>query len=188
MARIPYLDPLQAPEGVRRLLAPDRPQKIALLFGHAETNWPRLAELLLSILGEQALDARLRELAILRVAALHGARYEWEQHVAISAAAGVRAEQVDAIARGDALAACFDARERQVLAAVTGFVRDGGLSEPEVAALAEVLPPRELVELLLACGVYEALAKLMNALALDPEPPGTRAFAEAVNRGAVARG
>ena len=186
MARIPYLDPASAPEGVRRLLAPDRPQKIALLFGHAESNWPRLAELLLSILGEQALDPRLRELAILRIAALRGARYEWDQHVAISAAAGVRAEQVEAIARGDVAATCFDRLERLVLATATSFVRDGDLSAEGVEKLAAELPPRELVELLLACGVYEALAKLMNALALDPEPPGSAAFAQAVNRGAVA--
>jgi len=186
LARIPYLEPERASEGVRRLLAPDRPQKIALLFGHAESNWPRLADLLLSILGEQALDPRLRELAILRVAALREARYEWEQHVAISAAAGVRAEQLEAIARGDVEAACFDPLERQVLAAVTSFVREGDLPAEDVAALAARLPPRELVELLLACGVYEALAKLMNALALDPEAPGSRAFTEAVNRGAVA--
>lgn len=187
MARIPYLDPAQAPESVRRLLAPDRPQKIALLFGHAESNWPRLAELLLSILGEQALDSRLRELAILRIAALREARYEWDQHVAISAAAGVRAEQVEAIARGDVGAACFDPLERLVLEATTCFVREGALSAASVEALAARLSPRELVELVLACGVYEALAKLMNALALDPEAPGSRAFAEAVNRGAVAR-
>ena len=186
MARIPYLDPAQAPESVRRLLAPDRPQKIALLFGHAESNWPRLAELLLSILGEQALEPRLRELAILRIAALREARYEWDQHVAISGAAGVRAEQVDAIASGDVAAPCFDALERLVLEATSGFVREGALSAASVEALAARLPPRELVELLIACGVYEALAKLMNALALDPEPPGSRAFAEAVNRGAVA--
>jgi len=67
MARIPYLDPDRAPESVKRLLAPDRPQKIALLFGHAESNWPRLADLLLSILGEQELESRLRELGILRL-------------------------------------------------------------------------------------------------------------------------
>jgi alkylhydroperoxidase family enzyme len=185
VARIPYLDPARAPESVRRLLAPDRPQKIALLFGHAESNWPRLADLLLSILGEQALDPRLRELAILRIAGLRQARYEWDQHVAISSAAGVRAEQIEAIARGDVAAACFDPLERLVLATTTSFVRDGELSAESVEKLAAALPPRELVELLLACGVYEALAKLMNALALDPEAAGSRAFAEAVNRGAV---
>ena len=188
MARIPYLDPERAPESVRRLLAPDRPQKIALLFGHAESNWPRLADLLLSILGEQKLPSRLRELGILRVASLRQARYEWDQHVAIAGAAGVSAEQIESIAKGALDAACFDARERLVLDAATELVRDANVSDATLARLSRELPPREIVELLLACGVYEALAKLMNALGLDPEAAVTSAFAEAVNRGAVAAG
>src|SRR3990172_9149876 len=112
MARIPCLDPDRAPESVKRLLAPDRPQKIALLFGHAESNWPRLADLLLSILGEQELESRLRELGILRIANLRQARYEWDQHVVIAGMAGVRPEQIESIAKGRIDAACFDPRER----------------------------------------------------------------------------
>jgi AhpD family alkylhydroperoxidase len=188
MARIPYLDPETAPESVRRLLAPDRPQKIALLFGHAQTNWPRLANLLLSILGEQALAPRLRELAILRVAALRGAAYEWDQHVAIAGAAGVAPEQIAAIERGEADAACFDARERLVLGAVRELVEEGSVGAATFARLAAELPPREAVELLLAAAVYEALAKLMNTLELDREPAGTQAFAQAVNRGSLLGG
>jgi alkylhydroperoxidase family enzyme len=186
MARIPYLEPHRAPESVRRLLAPDRPQKIALLFGHAESNWPRLADLLLSILGEQELESRLRELGILRVAGLREARYEWDQHVVIAGAAGVRPEQIESIATGAIDAACFDARERLVLAAATELVKDANLSDATLEGLSRELPPRQVVELLLACGVYEALAKLMNALGLDPEDAVTSAFAEQVNRGAVA--
>lgn len=186
MARIPYLDPDRAPESVRRLLAPDRPQKIALLFGHAESNWPRLADLLLSILGEQELEARLRELGILRVANLRQARYEWDQHVAISTAAGVRPEQIESIARGRIDSDCFDAREKLVLEAATELVRDANVSDATLARLGREFPPRQVVELLLAVGVYEAVAKLMNALGLDPEGAVTSAFAEAVNRGAVA--
>jgi len=183
MARIPYLDPDRAPESVRRLLAPDRPQKIALLFGHAESNWPRLADLLLSILGEQELESRLRELGILRVAKLRAARYEWDQHVAIATAAGVRAEQIESIAKGEIGAACFDPRERLVLDAATELVNDANVSDATLARLSRDLPPRQIVELLLACGVYEALAKLMNALGLDPEEAVTSAFAQQVNRG-----
>jgi alkylhydroperoxidase family enzyme len=186
MARIPYLDPERAPESVRRLLAPDRPQKIALLFGHAESNWPRLADLLLSILGEQELEPRLRELGILRVANLRQARYEWDQHVVISASAGVRPEQIESIARGRIDSACFGPRERLVLDAATELVRDGNVSDATLERLRRELPPRQVVELLLAVGVYEAVAKLMNALGLDPEGAVTSAFAEAVNRGAVA--
>jgi alkylhydroperoxidase family enzyme len=186
MARIPYLDPDRAPESVRRLLAPDRPQKIALLFGHAESNWPRLADLLLSILGEQELAPRLRELGILRVASLRRARYEWDQHVVIATTAGVRPEQIESIAKGEIGAACFDPRERLVLDAATELVQDADVSDATLEHLSRELPPRQIVELLLACGVYEALAKLMNALGLDPESAVTSAFAEAVNRGAVA--
>jgi alkylhydroperoxidase family enzyme len=171
---------------VQRLLAPDRPRKIALLFGHAETNWPRLADLLLSILGEQELEARLRELAILRIARLRQARYEWDQHVVIAATAGVRAEQIESIAKGEIAIPCFGPLERLVLDAATELVEDGSVSHATVARLSREFPPRQIVELLLACGVYEALAKLMNALGLDPESAVTSAFAEAVNRGAVA--
>lgn len=187
MARIPYLDPERAPESVKRLLAPDRPQKIALLFGHAESNWPRLAELLLSILGEQQLESRLRELGILRVAKLREARYEWDQHVAIATAAGVRPEQIESIAKGEIGAACFEPLERLVLEAATELVRDANVSDATLAGLSRALPPRQIVELLLACGVYEALAKLMNALGLDPEGAVTSAFAEQVNRGDLMR-
>lgn len=187
MARIPYLDPETAPESVRRLLAPDRPQKIALLFGHAQTNWPRLADLLLSILGEQALEGRLRELAILRVASLRAAAYEWDQHVMIASAAGVSAEQIDAIQRGRVDAECFGELERLVLRATSELVAQGSASEATLAELALHLAPREMVELLLAAAVYEALAKLMNTLALDREGSVTPAFAAAVNRGKIAR-
>ena len=186
MARIPYLDPQTAPESVRRLLAPDRPQKIALLFGHAETNWPRLADLLLSILGEQELESKLRELAILRIAQLRQARYEWDQHVVIAGTAGVRPEQIESIAKGEVAASCFESRERLVLEAATELVLDANVSDATLARLSRELPPRQIVELLLACGVYEALAKLMNALGLDPEAAVTSAFARAVNRGTVA--
>jgi alkylhydroperoxidase family enzyme len=187
---LPHIAPLDiedVPDSLKQLLAPDRPNTIALLFGHAETNWPRLADLLLSILGEQQLESSLRELAILRVANLRGAVYEWEQHVGISQAAGVRPEQIEAIAEGRLDADCFGETERLVLEATTRLALDATL-EPELTQrLVQALSPREVVELLLTAGVYEALAKLMNALGLESEGPITAEFAEAVNRGAVSR-
>ncbi|MBW2422158.1 MAG: carboxymuconolactone decarboxylase family protein [Deltaproteobacteria bacterium] len=185
MARIPYLDLATAPESVKRMIAPDRPNNIALLFGHAETNWPRLADLLLSILGEQSLANELREIAILRVAGLRQAQFEWDQHVAISKAAGVSLEQIDAIAGGDIEAGCFSELEKLVLEAATQLVREGLVDEALVSKLADHLSHREVVELFVASGIYEAVAKLMNILELDPQESMTSDFADAVNRGAV---
>jgi alkylhydroperoxidase family enzyme len=187
---VPRIAPLTleaAPESVKQLLASDRPNKIALLFGHAEENWPRLADLLLSILSQQQLDKKLRELAILRVANLRRAAFEWDQHVGISQAAGITPEQIRAIEGGRIDAPCFDPLQRLVLAATTELAETSTLSKPTFDALAAKLSPRETVELLLAAGVYEALAKLMNALELESEGPIDPAFAAAVNRGSVER-
>lgn len=186
MPRIAPLDIDTAPEAVKQLLSPDRPNEIALVFGHAETNWPRLADLLLSILAEQKLDKRLRELAILRVAALRGAAYEWDQHVGISKAAGVSDEQLRAIEAGRIEAPCFDERERLVLEATTQLAEKHTLEQPLFDRLAARLSTREVVELLLAAGIYEALAKLMNAVGLESKGPIDPDFAAAVNRGTVA--
>lgn len=187
MPRIAPLALESAPEAVKQLLSPDRPNEIALVFGHAETNWPRLADLLLSILAQQKLDKRLRELAILRVASLRQAAYEWDQHVGISQAAGVSPEQLRAIEAGRIDAPCFDGLERLVLEATTQLAEKHTLEQPLFDRLAEKLSPREVVELLLAAGVYEALAKLMNAVGLESKGPIDPDFAAAVNRGTVER-
>ena len=187
MPRIAPLDFDSAPEAVKQLLSPDRPNEIALVFGHAETNWPRLADLLLSILAQQKLDKRLRELAILRVANLRRAAFEWDQHVGISQAAGVTREQVAAIEQGRIDAPCFDGLERLVLEATTELAETSTLSKATFDRLAARFSPRESVELLVAAAVYEALGKLMNALDLESEGPIDAEFAAAVNRGNVKR-
>jgi alkylhydroperoxidase family enzyme len=187
MTRIAPLRFEEASEAVRQLMALERPSAIALVFGHAQTNWPRLADLMLSILSEQQLDPRLRELAILRVARLRGAVYEWEQHLGIGCAAGVRSEQIAAIEAGRIDAACFSARERLALDAATQLVERGTVETALFERLARELSPREVVELLLATAVYEAAAKLMNAVELDSEGPIDPGFAAAVNRGQVTR-
>lgn len=187
MPRIAPMALESAPESVRQLLAADRPNEIALLFGHAETNWPRLADLLLSILSQQELDKKLRELAILRVANLRRAAFEWDQHVGISQAAGITPEQIQAVEAGRIDAPCFDPLQRLVLEATTELAETSTLSKATFDRLAARLSPRETVELLLAAGVYEALAKLMNALDLESKGPIDAEFAASVNRGTVER-
>ena len=116
MARLPYVDPAGAPERVRDTL--DKlaaPLKIFRMMAHAETNFRPLVQLGGSILSRQQLDARLRELAILRVARLSKAEYEWTQHVPIGKAVGLGDAQIAALQAGDATASCFDATDRLVL-------------------------------------------------------------------------
>lgn len=176
MARLPYVDPATAPAEVRDLLArlPVSPN-VFRMMAHAETNFRPLVQLGTAILGRQQLSARLRELAILHVATLSRARYEWVQHVPIAEAVGVTPAQVAAVERGELDAACFDTRDRLVLRFVGEVVRDVRASDATFTALAAAFPAQEIVELLLAIGYYMLIARLLESTAVDLDPPmGTK--------------
>lgn len=176
MARLPYVDPATASESVRTTLARlPVDLNIFRMMAHAETNFRPLLRLGTSILGEQQLSGRLRELAILRVARLSKAEYEWVQHVPIAEAAGATAAQVEALARDDTVAPCFDPTERLVLRFVTEVVLQVGASAAVVAEMLRAFSPREVVELILAVGFYMTMARLMETTGIDLDPPaGTR--------------
>jgi alkylhydroperoxidase family enzyme len=172
MARLPYVDPTNAPEKVRAILE-SLPVRLNVfrMLAHAETNFRPMLRLGTSILAEQKLSAKIRELAILRVAALSAAPYEWVQHVPIALAAGATEAQIDAIERGELDDPCFDAEERVVLRFTAELVREVRVSDGTFSTMLERFGPREIVELILAVGFYMTMARLMEATAIDLDPP-----------------
>jgi alkylhydroperoxidase family enzyme len=147
------------------------PLRIFQMLAHAETCIRPFMRFGSAILTEQALDAKLRELAILRVASLSGAEYEWVQHVPIASAAGVSGAQVDALQAGDTTAACFDDLERLVLDFTTEVVHEVRASDATLAALTARIPTREVVELTLAIGYYMLVARFLETTGVDLDPP-----------------
>src|SRR5437588_8169874 len=137
MARLPYVDPTEAPKQVREVFDGLPPLNVFRMMAHAQTAfrpWMRWGGVLLIDL---ALNPVLRELAILRVARLSpGAEYEWVQHVPIARSVGATAEQVDALERDDVDATCFTDEQRDVLRFTTDAVRDVGVSDEMFGAVA----------------------------------------------------
>jgi alkylhydroperoxidase family enzyme len=175
MARLPYVNPATAPERVRETLAGvAAPLNIFNMMAHAESNLRSLLRLGGTILSKQQLPGRLRELAILRIAKLSGARYEWVQHVPIGQAAGVSDAQVAALDAGKTDAACFAARERLVLRFTDEVVRDVRASDDTFAQMRKEFSAREIVELILAIGYYMMIARLLETTGVDLEPAGTK--------------
>lgn len=174
MARIPYVDPEKASPEIREALQAMPDLNIFRLCANAETAFRPLMRTGAALLAAAQLDDRLRELAIIHVAGLSGAEYEWIQHVAIGKAVGVTDEQVAALERGDIGATCFDDTDRLVLAFTTEVVRDVSPSDATFTRAAETLSPREIVELVLTIGFYMTLARLMETAQIDlDEPIGT---------------
>lgn len=121
------------------------------------------------MLVDGALPARTREIAILRVAWLCGAPYEWGEHVGFAKMAGVTGEEIERIIAGPD-APGWSAADRAVLRAVEELRADAMISDATWAVLAETLDERQLIELPIVIGQYQAVAFYQNALRLPLHP------------------
>lgn len=172
MARLPYADPSEASEPVREALDALPPLNIFRMVANAETAfrpWLRLGGSLLSTL---ELDARLRELAILRVGKLERAEYEWVQHVPIARSVGATDEEIAAIERDEMDSPDLDDTTRAVLRFTTEAVRDVRASEGALQELRDRgLSPREVVELLLVISYYMGVARIAESAGIEVDGP-----------------
>jgi 4-carboxymuconolactone decarboxylase len=176
MARVPYPDPAALPERNQQVLAGLPPLNVFRMLAHAETAFRPYLRFGGALLADLQLGPVPRELAILQTARVFEADYEWIQHVAIGRAVGVTDEQIAALRAHDGEAggsggeiddAAFDESERALLRFVTDAIRTPRPSDEGFAALQAHFSTREIVELLLVCGAYAMLARMMTALDLD---------------------
>ena len=172
MALIPYAEQSDWPPKVRERAA-ELP--IGNLIGML-ANAPALVGPTLrlggAILSESKLDPVLRELAILRTAALTDSEYEWVQHAAIARRLEIEDEKVKALESDSVREGPFDGRESLVLEIVEEAV--GGTPRPELVQQAErELGRTETVELILTVGYYSMLGCLMRATEIDLDDPLT---------------
>ena len=120
--------------------------------------------------GQTALDVRVRELIILRVAWRTRSAYEWAQHTRIGHHAGLTVEQLHAIPAG-AAAQVWTPVEQSVLAATDQMVDGFTVDDRTWAQLSEHFSDTELVELLFVAGAYLCFAVVTNSAGLQPDPP-----------------
>lgn len=186
MARLPYVEPESAPDAVRQTMEQLPIQlNIFKMMAHAETCFRPLLRLGTAILSEQQLDPRLRELAILRIAQLSGARYEWVQHEPIAKAVGVSDAQIATLARGTIDDPCFAAIDGLVLRFTTEVVNAVKASDTTFAEMQRHFSPREIVELLLAIGFYMTIARLAETTATDVDMPAGMTVVDSLRREAA---
>lgn len=168
MARLPYVNIDELPEELRARLEGLPPLNIYRLLAHT----PSFVHLLgLTSAGMYAaeIDQRLRELSILRVAHLTGARYIWVQHVGIARSLGLSEAQVEAIPQG-AGAEVFGELEGLVLRFTDEMTQGVKVSEATFQAISRHLSPRCLMELAIAVGLYGMIARVMETFEIDLEP------------------
>lgn len=130
----------------------------------------RLADVLLTLMGEARLDPRLRELAIMRIGWVTGSDYEWTQHWRIAGSLGIPEADLAAVRDWHAHEG-FSASDRAVLMAVDEVLEDGAVSAPTWAGCVNEVDsdPEVLLELLTAIGLWRMVSSLLRSLEIPLE-------------------
>jgi AhpD family alkylhydroperoxidase len=173
MARIPYPDPSRyegqpLAERIRR----ERGGQLLNLYRmllHSPPVTEGWLAFLTAIRHETELPARYRELAILRVAVLNGAEYEFEAHVPFALKEGVSREAIDAL-RANCTTSDLDEADRAVVAYADAMTREIHVPDDVFAQMREHFAERDVVELTATIAAYNCVSRFLEALRIDLEP------------------
>ncbi len=173
MARVGLIGEGERPElqGLIATIKAERGGRLLNLY-RALLNSPPVAagclKLFTAIRQEGKLPGRYRELAILRVALINGAEYEYQAHVPFALKEGLSREQIDALQDWGASTA-FAERDRAVLAYTDHMTKEIRVPEPVFAALRPHFDDRELVELTATVAGYNLVSRFLEAMQIDHE-------------------
>ncbi len=171
MARLPLVSEKTHPELVPLIerICQERGGRLLNLYATL-LHSPPVAEgwlkLLTAVRQQTRLDPALRELAILHVALLNRAEYEYQTHVPFALQAGLTLEQLKALPRWRE-SPLFDPRARDVLAYVEAVTRDVHVPDTLFEPLRRWFDPRQLVELTVTVAAYNMVSRFLEALQVE---------------------
>jgi alkylhydroperoxidase family enzyme len=178
-ARIPMLDHDEARVAAARVGVPAGMAELSVfrVLLHHEDLAARVNGLLHQLLWKAALDARLRELIIMRIGWRQGSMYEWTQHWRVARMLEIPEDDLVAV-RDWHGSERFGPAERAVLAATDETLGAGAISARTWSELEAHVPDhRARLEVVIAIANWSMFAQLLRSLevpleeGVDPWPP-----------------
>lgn len=171
MTRLPYLDESDA-EVAPLVAEVVRTRGRMLNLFRAMLRSPAIAgpwiDLGTAVRYGSGLDDRTRELVICQVAARTGSAYEWHHHAHLASAAGVTAEQLDALP--DPPPGRFDEDEAQLLAYVDRVIA-GTVDDPVFEAMVERRGATATTEITATASFYVGVSRFLAAMGVEIDDP-----------------
>lgn len=140
------------------------PEIIRTMLRHSDL-FVRQTDIGIQLLGQGAIPARDRELAVLRIGWLCKAPYEWGEHVHIAKKAGISSEEIERITQGSS-ATGWSEHDQAILRAVEELYENSMISDATWNTLAKCFNDKQLIELPILIGQYQTVAYYQNSLRL----------------------
>jgi 4-carboxymuconolactone decarboxylase len=138
------------------------PLNVFRIMGRVPESFRPFLEFAFSILARSEFDTRKREIAVLRVAHVTQAHYEWVQHVAVARGAGVTQEEIDRIGV-DGPVGGLDEEGNLLCRVADEISRDVRLSDEALAAIIGRYGERQALELILCCAYFNMLSRVLES-------------------------
>jgi 4-carboxymuconolactone decarboxylase len=164
---IPLPADAELPTEVRDALANLPPLNVFRMVAALPQSFRPFLQLGGSLLGDEAIDARIREIAILRVAHVTKASYEWAQHVQLGRSVGVTEAEIEAIKSDDVGA--LGPEEALACRVATEISRDVRLSDEALELLIDRYGPRGACSLILCASYYNMVSRFLESTGVELE-------------------
>lgn len=166
--RIPYPDPARLSAAKRAYLdAPNlRVLNVARMTMHLpDAMWRATVDMALACVNDTSISARMREVVIMRVAALSASEYELHHHRSICRAIGMSEAEIAGLENG-AYTGLNDA-EQAVARFTTEVVRDVMPADDTVAAMRGIYSDEQVFEIMAIIGSYMITARMVAVANID---------------------
>lgn len=122
-----------------------------------------------AVMGDNSLNDKTREMAILKIAGLNGCDYCRQSHTPLARKAGVSDEMIGALENHEK-SELFTFLEKEVLSWVEGITRNpGSIDEELFKQLKNHLTQQQIIELTTIAGFYNMVTRLAQALEVEGE-------------------
>ena len=168
-AKIPLPDDAQLPPEIAATLAALPPLNVFRMMANAPMSFQPWVDLAKAILLHNEFDQRKREIAVLRVAHVTGATYEWTHHVFVAKSVGVTDDEIAKIAV-DGPVRALDAEGNTLCRVADEISRNVRLSDDALAAIVERYGVQQATELILCCSYFNMLSRFLESTRVELEP------------------
>lgn len=147
---------------ISKTLAAYPPLNVLRMMARAPASFQPLVEFAMSILLHSEFDPRKREIAVLRVAHVTSAEYEWVHHVSVGKQAGLGDAEIKSIA-ADGPVTGLDEEGNLLCRVADEISRDVRLSDEALGAIISRYGERQATELILCCSYFNMLSRFLES-------------------------
>ena len=170
--KIPLPDDADLDSESREILAKLPALNVFRMMANAPASFRPLIEFAFSLLVTSEFDARKREIAILRVAHVTRASYEWFQHVIVAKRVEVTDEQIEQIAV-DGPVTGLDEEGNLLCRVADEISNDVRLGDDALQQILDRYGTRQATELILCISYFNMLSRFLEStrVVLEEESP-----------------